>query len=57
MIARDLSKHFTLHVLIDDVLSIGSHGLKKKYKVFIRQYTGSKGYWIETRIIFSGKKS
>jgi hypothetical protein len=29
--------------------------LKKKYKVSIRQYTGSKGYWVGTKIIFSGK--
>ena len=42
---------------MDDVPSIGFHGLKKKYKVSIRQYTGSKGYWIGTRIIFSGKNA
>ena len=29
--------------------------MKKKYKVSIRQYTGFKGYWIGTQIIFSGK--
>ena len=40
---------------MDDVPSIGFHGLKKKYKVSIRQYTGSKGYWVGTKIIFSGK--
>jgi len=57
MLARRLSKHFTPHVLIDDVHSIGFHGLKKKYKVSIRQYTGSKGYWVGTRIIFSGKNA
>jgi len=57
MLARRLSKHFIPHVLIDDVPSIGYHGLKKKYKVSIRQYTGSKGYWIGTRIIFSGKNA
>ena len=55
IIARRLSKHFTPHVLMDDVPSIGFHGLKKKYKVSIRQYTGSKGYWVGTKIIFSGK--
>jgi hypothetical protein len=33
------------------------HGFKKKYKVSIHQYTGSKGYWIGTRIIFSGKNA
>ena len=44
MLVRRLSKNFTLHVLIDDVDSIGFHGLKKKYKVSIRQCTGSKGY-------------
>lgn len=35
----------------------GYHGFKKKYKVSIHQYTGSKGYWIGTRIIFSGKNA
>ena len=57
MLARRFWKHFTPHVLIDDVPSIGFHGLKKKYKVSIRQYTGSKGYWVGTRIIFSGKNA
>ena len=56
-IAYGLTKYFTPHVLIDDVPSIGFHGFKKKYKVSIRQYTGSKGYWIGTRIIFSGKNA
>ena len=54
-IADGLSKHFTPYVLIDDVPSIRDYGLNKKYKVSIRQYTGSKGYWVGTRIIFSGK--
>jgi len=40
---------------IDGGPGIGFHGLKKKYKVFIRQYMGSKGYWFGTQIIFSGK--
>ena len=57
IIARRLLKYFTPHVLIDDVPSIGFHGLKKKYKVSIRQYTGSKGYWVGTQIIFSGKNA
>ena len=56
IIAHRLLKYFTPHVLIDDVPSIGFHGLKKKYKVSIRQYTGSKGYWVGTKIIFSEKK-
>jgi hypothetical protein len=55
IIAHRLLKYFTPHVLIDDVPSIGFHGFKKKYKVSIRQYTGSKGYWVGTKIIFSGK--
>ena len=55
IIAGRLSKYFTPHILIDDVPITGFHGLKKKYKVSIRQYTGSKGYWLGTRIIFSGK--
>ena len=57
MLGHRLSKHFTPHVLIDDVPSIGFHGLKKKYKVSICQYTGSKGYWVGTQIIFSGKNA
>lgn len=57
IIAGRLLKYFTPHVLIDDVPSIGYHGFKKKYKVSIHQYTGSKGYWIGTRIIFSGKNA
>ncbi len=55
IIAHRLSKHFTPHVLIDNEPKIGFHGLKKKYKVSVRQYTGSKGYWVGTQIIFSGK--
>jgi len=55
IIADRLSKYFTPKVLIDDVPSIGYHGLKKKYKVSIRQYTISKGYWVGTKIICSGK--
>ena len=35
--------------------NIGYYNFKKKYKVSIRQYTGSKGYWVGTQIIFSGK--
>ena len=55
MLGHRLSKHFTPHVLIDDVPTIGFHGLKKKSKVSVRQYTGSKSYWVGTQIIFSGK--
>jgi hypothetical protein len=29
--------------------------MKKKYKISVRQYTGSEGYWVGTKIIFSGK--
>ena len=50
IIAGRLFKYFTPHVLMDDVPSIGYHGFKKKYKVSMHQYTGSKGYWIGTRI-------
>ncbi len=39
----------------DDVSSIGFNGFNKRYKVSIRQSTGSKGYWVGTKIIFSGK--
>ena len=31
------------------------HGFKKKYKVYIRQYTGSKSHRVGTQITFSGK--
>ena len=56
-IASGLSKHFTPHVLIDGEPNISYHGFKKKYKVSIRQYTGSKSqsHWVGTQIIFSGK--
>lgn len=57
VIACRLSKYFIPHVLVDDVPSIKFHGLKKRYKVSIRQYTGSKGYWVGTKIIFSGKNA
>ena len=55
IIANRLSKHFIPHVRIDNVPSISFHGLKKKYKVSVRQYKGSKSYWVGTQIIFSGK--
>ena len=42
---------------MDDVPSIGFDGFKKRYKICIRQYTGSKGYWIGTKIIFSGENA
>lgn len=48
IITDRLSKHFTPYVLIDNVPTIGFHGLKKKYKVSVRQYRGSKGYWVGT---------
>jgi len=57
IIAGRLSKYFTPHVLIDDVPKIGFHSFGKMYKVSIRQYTGSKGYWVGTKIIFSGKNA
>lgn len=57
IIAGRLSKYFTPHVRIDDVPKIGFHGFRKKYKVSIHQSTGSKGYWIGTKIIFSAKNA
>jgi hypothetical protein len=54
-IASGLSKHFTPHILIDYELEIGFHGFKKKYKVSVRYYTGSKSYWVRTQIISSRK--
>ena len=56
-IAYGLSKHFTLHVLIDGEPKMLYYGFKKKYKVSIRQYTESKGHWVGTQIIFSGKNA
>ena len=57
IVAHRLLKYFTPHVLIDDVPSISFHGSKKKSKVSVRQYTGSKSYWVGTQIIFSGKNA
>lgn len=57
IIADRLSNYFTPHVMIDGKPEIRFHGLQKKYKVYIHQYTGSKGYWIGTKIIFSGKNA
>ena len=57
IVAHRLLKYFTPHVLIDDVPSISFHGLKKKSKVSVRHYTGSKSYWVGTQIIFSGKNA
>ena len=57
IIAGRLSNYFTPHVMIDDKPEIGFHGLRKTYKVSIHQYTGSKGYWIEIKIIFFSKNA
>lgn len=57
IIADRLSNYFTPHVMIDGKPEIGFHGLRKKYKVSIHQYTGSNSYWIGTKIIFSGKNA
>ena len=54
-LASRLSKHFIPRVLIDGEPSASYHGLKKKFKVSIHKYTGNKGYWVGTQIIFSGK--
>ena len=55
IIANRLAKHFTPHLLIDNIPAIESSFPKREYKVYIRQYTGSIGYWVGTQIIFSGK--
>jgi hypothetical protein len=55
IIADRLSTYFISQVIIDDKRAIGFHGLERKYKVSIHQYTGSQGYWIGTKIIFSDK--
>ena len=46
-IGYGLSNHFKLHVFIDGK-HVKCYGLEKEYNVFIRQYTGSKGYWVGT---------
>jgi hypothetical protein len=50
IIASGLSKYFTPHILIDGESYVSYHGLKKKYKVSIRQYTGSNKYVYYTRV-------
>ena len=57
IIGGRLSDYFTPHVMIYAKPGIGFHGFRKKYKVSIHQYTGSKNYWIGTKIIFSGKNA
>jgi hypothetical protein len=57
LLASGLSKHFIPHVLLNKKPFISYHGFKKKHQVSIRQYTGSKGYWVGTQIIFSGKNA
>jgi hypothetical protein len=56
-IARRLSSHFTPLVIINNEFGIGYSGLRNKYHVSLRQYTVSKGYWVGTQIIFSGKNA
>ena len=51
-IASGLSKHFTPHVLINGEPNMSYHGFQKKYKVYIRQYTGLKSHWVGTQITF-----
>ena len=57
VITEGLSTYFILHVLIDCKPYMGFHNFKNPYKVSIRQYTGSKSYWIGTQIIFFGKNA
>nr|ULD16000.1 hypothetical protein [Cylindrotheca closterium] len=56
-IADRLSNYFTPHVTIDNKPETEFQGLQKSYKVAIHQYTGSKGYWVGTKIIFSDKNA
>jgi len=56
-IVNRLTKYFTTRILIDNVPKSEFHGLEKKYKVSICQYTGSKSYWVGTQVIFSGKNA
>ncbi len=57
IIADRLSNYFTPHVTIDGKPEIKFHDFREKYKVSIHQYMGSKGYWIGTKISFSGKNA
>ena len=56
-IASGLSKHFTSDIIINGEPTIYHNRFIKKYKVSIRQSTGSKGHWVGTQIIFSGKSA
>ena len=56
-IASSLSKYFRTHILIDDKSILIPQNLKKKSKVSIWHYTGSRGYWLGTQVIFSGKNA
>ena len=55
-IASNLSKYFTPHILMDDIPSIGFHGFKKKYKVSIHQYTGSKDFYFRKFLNYINSK-
>jgi len=57
LISSGLYNQFTPNVTLDDKPLISYHGLKNKHKVSIRQYTGSEGYWVGTKIIFSGENA
>ena len=57
VIAEGLSAYFTPHIVIDGKPDTEFHNFKNPYKVSIRQYSGSKNYWIGTQLIFSGKNA
>lgn len=55
--ADRLSKSQVHHLLIDGVPEISFHGLRKKYKVSIHQFTRFNDYWTGTKIVFSGENA
>ena len=50
-IASNLSKYFTPHVIMDDVLSIGFHGFKKSIKCFSFQLLTSNAEFCSLSLI------
>jgi hypothetical protein len=54
-IANGLCNYFQPNVIIDEKEKISFHGVLHKYKVSVLQST--KGYWVGTQIIFSGKNA
>ena len=56
-IASSLSKYFKPYVAVDGEPVLFCPKLEKECKVSIRHYTGCKGYWVGTQVIFFGKNA